>query len=96
MIEIILIIVSTLLVISGIMNIIQLRRQERLEDYVQELEDSNTNLYDFFKTLKTRMSESNSKIRSIDRLGAFKSDDETGFIFKEIQDIVEALNRNFE
>jgi len=87
--------ISVLLVVSIIVNVIQLRRQERLEEYIQELEDSNVNFYDFFKTLKTRMSEANSRIRGIDRLGSFQADDEIGFIFKEIQDLVEELNRSF-
>ena len=87
--------ISVLLVVSIIVNVIQLRRQERLEEYIQELEDSNVNFYDFFKTLKTRMSEANSRIRGIDRLGPFQADDEIGFIFKEIQDLVEELNRSF-
>ena len=41
------------------------------------------------------MSEANSRIRGIDRLGSFQADDEIGFIFKEIQDLVEELNRSF-
>ena len=96
MTEILLVVICVVTLTSIYVNYTQLRRQERLEEYIQELEDSNVNLYDFFKQLKARMSESNSRIRSIDRLGAFESDDQIGFIFKEIQDLVEELNRNFE
>ena len=96
MTEILLAVICVVALTSMYVNYTQLRRQERLEEYIQELEDSNVNLYDFFKQLKARMSESNSRIRSIDRLGAFESDDQIGFIFKEIQDLVEELNRNFE
>jgi hypothetical protein len=28
-------------------------------------------------------------MRQIDRLGSFESDDETGYVFKELKDIVE-------
>ena len=93
---IIFIIISVLLLISIVINVIQLRRQESYEDYIKELEQSNLDYYNFFKALKIRMSESNSKLRTIDRIGSFEADDEVGFIFKELRDIVDILHRSFE
>tara|TARA_R110002167_G_scaffold347630_1_gene558578 strand:- start:485 stop:769 length:285 start_codon:yes stop_codon:yes gene_type:complete len=89
------IILAVVLAISIIVNINQLRKQEAQSEYIEELENSNTEYYTFFSSLKTRIGESNSKIKQLDRLGSFESDDETGFIFKELQDIFDSLNRGF-
>ena len=72
-----------------------MRKQEALESYIEELENSNTDYYQFFTTLKSRINESNSKLKQIDRLGSFEADDETGFIFTELRDIVDELNKGF-
>jgi uncharacterized phage infection (PIP) family protein YhgE len=89
------IILSALLIISVYVNINQIRKQEKQEDYITDLENSNTEYYNFFQQLKTKVGESNSKLRQIDRLGSFEADDETGFIFKEMKEIFEELNRGF-
>ena len=89
------IILSVILIVSVFGNINQLRKQEAQTDYIEDLEKSNTEYYTFFQELKTRIGESNSKLRQIDRLGSFAADDETGFVFKELQDIVDDLNKSF-
>ena len=89
------IILSVILLISIFGNINQLRKQEAQTDYIEDLEKSNTEYYTFFEELKTRIGESNSKLRQIDRIGSFAADDETGFVFKELQDIMDDLNRSF-
>ena len=89
------IILSVLLTVSIAVNINQLRKQESLTDYIEELENSNTEYYTFFQRLKTQIGESNSKLKQIDRLGSFEADDETGFAFKELKDIYDDLNRGF-
>ena len=89
------IILSVLLFISLLINFNQMRKQEALESYIEELENSNTDYYQFFTTLKSRMNESNSKLKQIDRLGSFEADDETGFIFTELRDIIDELNKGF-
>ena len=89
------IILSVLLFISLLINFNQMRKQEALESYIEELENSNTDYYQFFTTLKSRMNESNSKLKQIDRLGSFEADDETGFIFTELRDIIDDLNKGF-
>ncbi len=86
---------SVVLAISIFVNINQLRKQEAQSDYIEELETSNTEYYTFYQQLKTRLGESNSKLKQLDRLGSFEADDETGFVFKELKDIVEDLNRGF-
>ena len=89
------IILSVVLAISFFVNYNQLRKQEAQSDYIEELETSNTEYYTFYQQLKTRLGESNSKLKQLDRLGSFEADDETGFVFKELKDIVEDLNRGF-
>ncbi len=89
------IILSVILTISIFVNINQLRKQESLSEYVEELETSNTEYYTFFQSLKTKIGQSNSKLKQIDRLGSFEADDETGFAFTELKDIYDELNRGF-
>ena len=89
------IILAVLLTVSIAVNINQLRKQESQSDYINDLENSNTEYYNFFQKLKTQIGQSNSKLKQIDRLGSFESDDETGFAFKELKDIYDDLNRGF-
>ncbi len=89
------IILSVILAISFFVNINQLRKQESQSEYIEELENSNTEYYTFFEKLKTQIGESNSKLKQLDRLGSFEADDETGFIFKEMKEIFDSLNRGF-
>ena len=89
------VILSILLTVSFAVNINQLRKQESQSDYIEDLENSNTEYYTFFQRLKSQIGESNSKLKQIDRLGSFEADDETGFAFKELKDIYDDLNRGF-
>ena len=89
------IILSVVLTISIFVNINQLRKQEDQTDYIEDLESSNSEYYNFFQKLKTQIGASNSKLKQIDRLGSFEADDETGFAFKELKDIYDELNRGF-
>ena len=86
------IILAVFLLASIFVNINQLRKQESQSEYIEELENSNTEYYTFFQKLKSQISESNSKLKQIDRLGSFESDDEIGFFFKEVKEIQEVLN----
>tara|TARA_R110002096_G_scaffold22171_1_gene71656 strand:+ start:298 stop:582 length:285 start_codon:yes stop_codon:yes gene_type:complete len=89
------VILSIVLAISLFVNLNQLRKQESNSEYISELESSNVEYYTFFTTLKARIGESNSKLKQLDRLGSFEADDETGFIFKEMKDIFDSLNKGF-
>lgn len=87
--------ISVLLLACSLIIINLLRKVETLEDYVKDLEDSNLDYYTFFSNLKSKVRESYSRMKNIDRLGSFEADDETGFIFKELKDIVDQLNGDF-
>ena len=68
------IILSVVLAISFFVNYNQLRKQEAQSDYIEELETSNTEYYTFYQQLKTRLGESNSKLKQLDRLGSFEAE----------------------
>ena len=87
------IILAVLLVVSMFVNINQLRKQEAQADYIEDLETSNTDYYNFLQSLKTKVTEANSEIRNADRLGAFESSDEVGTSFQIIKEVMEDLNR---
>lgn len=44
-------------------------------------------------SLSSTIDESNRVLQEIDKIGAFKSDDEIGFFFQTIQSIQQALNQ---
>jgi hypothetical protein len=87
------IILGIALAISLYVNINQLRKQEEQADYIDELENSNLNHYNFFDGLKTKINSANSEIRNADRLGAFEASDEVGTSFKLIKEVMDDLNR---
>ena len=89
------IILSVALIISIYVNINQMRKQESQEDYISELENSNTEYYNFFQSLKTKIGQANSQIKNADRIGAFEASDEIGTSFKIIKEVIEDLNRGF-
>ena len=87
------IILSVLLISSVFVNINQLRKQEAQSDYIEDLEQSNVNYYEYFQGLKTKVNQANSEIRNADRMGAFEASDEVGTTFKLIKEVMEDLNR---
>ena len=90
---IVIIILSVILAISLFVNVNQLRKQENLADYIEDLETSNTSYYNFLEQLKTKINQANSEIRNADRMGAFESSDEVGTSFKIIKEVMDDLNR---
>ena len=87
------VVLSVILAVSLFVNINQLKKQEDLSDYINDLEKSNTGYYDFLDQLKTKINQANSEIRNADRMGAFESSDEVGTSFKIIKEVMDDLNR---
>tara|TARA_X000001382_G_scaffold33253_1_gene21865 strand:+ start:421 stop:708 length:288 start_codon:yes stop_codon:yes gene_type:complete len=87
------IVISVILAVSLFVNINQLRKQEEFTNYIEELEKSNLDYYNFFDGLKTKINQANSEIRNADRMGAFESSDEVGTSFKIIKEVMDDLNR---
>lgn len=55
---------------------------------IRNLERENEMLAAFLAELQRRSAENYNKLKQIDRRGSFESDDEVGYIFKYIKDIV--------
>jgi hypothetical protein len=94
-IEVVITILSITTVTLAITSYRLMKRTESMEDYVAEVEKSNDEYFKFFSQLKTRVSDSYSHLKNIDRLGSFANDDETGYIYKELKKIIEALKQGF-
>jgi len=78
-------ILSVLLLLFILISINLFRKNEYLEKV-------NENQIESFKNISELINESDKKINEIDRLGAFKSDDEIGFFFNTVKNIQESLN----
>ena len=82
------IILSVLLTVSIAVNINQLRKQESQSDYITDLENSNTEYYNFFQKLKTQIGQSNSKLKQIEGLKIYgESKNKTSVISFNIEGI---------
>lgn len=80
-----LVILLTILVgILGYLTYINFRKAEQLEQYCEAYVRFISALY--FRVVDTR-----DKLKEVDRLGAFRADDEVGFTFKEIDNLVDDL-----
>jgi len=78
--------VLTLLLGYGTYNL--LRKNEALEDELDNSDAYIQSVYDSMKNAYNRMIK-------IDRLGSFESDDESGYIFDEIKSSMENLNKKY-
>jgi len=86
--EIIIAILSVVIImlLYGIYNLIL--KYETLEDEVSQFDS-------FIELVYTSMRTAYYRMKNIDRVGSFESDDEAGYIFKEIKATMELLNKQF-
>lgn len=95
-----------MLIISIVINIILLyltiinfSKNEKLlkeaKKYFDDLEKENDNYFNVIISIRGRVRDSLQKMRTLDRIGAFESDDEVGFIFKELSNTIEELDLLF-
>ena len=66
-----------------------LNKYEAMEEELEMIDNFLLTLYDDLKSAYDRMKE-------IDRLGSFESDDESGFIFEQIKNSMETLNKKLD
>ena len=92
-IAVIILSIVTLLLIFVSINLF--RKNEAMEAYVNELEESNERYESFYAYMKRTVDESYSRIKQIDRVGSFQADDETGWIFKTLKEVIKQLNEQF-
>jgi hypothetical protein len=90
------IIVTILLMISLYINYNLLRKTEKQEEYLDEIEQTLLGYDAFVINLYQKVKNGLAAARTADTLGSFESDDETGYVFKELKDIVGQLNGDFE
>jgi hypothetical protein len=77
-----------MLSISIFINVNLTRKFEKLDEMAQESVDSLLDNEKFLTELKNRVLSQQSYLRQLDRIGSFEADDETGYFFKEMKDIV--------
>lgn len=82
------IVLSVLLSVSVYVNINLYKKVDKLDEMAQESVDVLLENEQFLTELKNRVLSQQSYLRQLDRIGAFEADDETGYFFKEMKDIV--------
>ncbi len=63
---------------------------------VEKYEDDITLKDEFLNKFKSMVEKTAEGVRKIDEKGLFESEDETGFIFKDLRDLMMALNSYFQ
>lgn len=82
------IVLSVLLLSSIYVNINLYKKFDKLEEMAENSVDTLLENEKFLTELKNRVLSQQSYLRQLDRIGAFESDDETGYFFKEMKDII--------
>ena len=65
-----------------------LRKNEAHEDVVVEQEE-------LIAEIAKKVDESMARMKDIDKLGSFETDDETGYIFKNLYEVIEDLEKYY-
>jgi len=89
------IITTILLMLSLYINFNLLRKTEKQEEYLDEMEQTLLGYDAFVINLYQKVKNGLAAARTADTLGSFESDDETGAIFKSLKDIIEDINEEF-
>ena len=76
--------------IFGIVNLT--KRIEKYEEHIDELETGIDFYRDLVDNIRQEMLETQSRLIEVDIRGSFESDDEVGFVFKDIKSLIEDLN----
>lgn len=87
--EILLILTFLLLIASAYGNINLYKKYSKLEQIAQENQD-------FILAIRNRVMSQRSYLKQIDKKGAFESDDEVGYFFKELKKIINDISLYFE
>lgn len=82
------IVLSVLLLSSIYVNINLYKKFDKLEEMAENSVDTLLENEKFLTELKNRVLSQQSYLRQLDRIGSFEADDETGYFFKEMKDIV--------
>jgi competence protein ComGC len=77
-----------LLIVSVYINVNLTKKFEKMEEMAENSVDILLENEKFLTELKNRVLSQQSYLRQLDRIGSFESDDETGYFFKEMKDII--------
>ena len=69
-----------------------LRKLEAVEENLDELEKEYTQADTLLDSMQERIQNAMDRMKSIDRIGSFEADDETGYVFREMYSIIEELD----
>jgi len=82
------IVLGILLTTSIFVNINLTKKFEKMEEMAENSVETLLENEKFLTELKNRVLSQQSYLRQLDRIGSFESDDETGYFFKEMKEIV--------
>jgi hypothetical protein len=82
------IVLSVLLASSIYVNINLYQKFDKLEEMADNSVDTLLENEKFLTELTNRVLSQQSYLRQLDRIGSFEADDETGYFFKEMKEIV--------
>lgn len=71
------------------------QKYEKLENEYELLVDKSEQDSSFILSLRSRIMSQRSYLKQLDRRGAFESDDEVGYFFKELKKIVNDISSYF-
>lgn len=91
-----LIILTILLGVSIFINVNLYKKYSLVEDVASQNAESADNMTQFLEQVRRRVMSQRSYLKQLDRNGAFESDDETGYFFKELKKIVEDISVYFD
>lgn len=89
------VILSVVTLILGYTTYNLLRKNEVLEDSLEEYELGLNQQEELISQIATKIDESMLRMKEIDRIGSFEADDETGVIFKNIYEIISELENYY-
>lgn len=72
-----------------------LRKNEATEDVVEEQIKMFDDQEELLSKIATSIDTSMAKMKELDKLGSFEADDETGFIFKNLYEIISELEEYY-
>ena len=82
------ILLSVTTIVFGFSTINLLRKNEVYEDVVEEQEV-------VISDIAAKIDSSMARMKELDKLGSFEADDETGFIFKNLYEVIEQLEQYY-
>ena len=62
---------------------------------VEKLEDELDTQDEFLGGIDTKFNDALKRMQEIDRVGSFEADDESGFIFEKIKEVIEELKNEY-